>query len=82
MNGVEGAGMKAVTPKSGRTAKPEIPSPRAERVCKRRKKLLNDRGTKNHIWGMSGEILGGRYFSNIQKKPTWQRCQEVYCKFF
>ena len=39
---VKGAGMKAVTPKNGRTAKPEIPSPPAERVCKRRKKLLND----------------------------------------
>jgi len=75
MNGVEGAGMKK--PRSQKS-----PPPRAERVCKRRKRLLNDRGTKNHIWGMSGEILSGRYFSYIQRKPTRRRSQEVYCKFF
>jgi hypothetical protein len=75
MNGVEGAGMKK--PRSQKS-----PPPRAERVCKRRKRLLNDRGTKNHIWGMSGEILSGRYFSYIQRKPTRRRSQQVYCKFF
>lgn len=42
MNGVEGTGMKAVSPKNGRTAKPEIPSSRAELVCKRRKRHVND----------------------------------------
>jgi hypothetical protein len=34
--------MKAVSPKNGRTAKPEIPSSRAELVCKRRKRHVND----------------------------------------
>ena len=79
-NGVRRAGMRTVKRLKERTA--EIPSPPAEQACKRRKRLLNDRGTGNHIWGNEWGVLGEGCFTCIHKKPTEQRSQEVYCNFF